>query len=872
MLLTVGMARAAVTVRSTADALEMENATQRLVWKKEPAGHFLLTTWARHGDGWVPVFDGVAPLVQGTNFDLHPTAVSVVENTEARVVGEVRGRHPRLGYEWSARFEATADTSWIHVRVRCQLREPMILAGLEPQVALWSRRTGEEVCIDQGPGSIYLGTPEAEWGNSFPAAYRWQEGIEAAVFFDGGAMTWMSPRNIFRFRDCRVQSWLEQGRTGFGLRVVKRNFHEMPAGEVAWSFWLHAGPRPERPTRMQALDRLMRLAGPLHPVTAAPMLDHVARAPANWTTMARGVNDNLQLRGVVWEDVALPAEAPWRDGPGFPEHTVTSVRVSTDYAVDSACDPAAARQSVGEGWDFSTCHNYLAGWLAHDRLHPDAARHRFLAEKLRSLPLFFDPEAQLFRHGTRHPRGLGPKEMSWQNFAFAIEVDKTRRVLPPRERDPALTGKFLRGAETLAEFARSVDYLFPQWFDPITKTPLVQGDLPELGFIQEPWQAGSYAWIQCAAYEVSGEARHLSEARAAIDRLFGGMHFRVKNERYDVAYADPADFPITEIFGHAWGVAAGARLHALTGEARYQQASDDFLNSLLRVTYWYESNLRDDPRDQAVRTAGLFRNHGGAYTGSPWENGEAYLALTVRLRADLLRGAAPREPLLRLFHLFRLNSATFFPPTFAEAAQPCARVMEHAAHYLPIEDTYTLEHGGRNGGMGRAAYMSGIAFWNEVMFEALAQSDDAEITVLNLDALDGFAASMDSSERHFAVFNAADTAKAVRLRLHKLTPGDYRITTRADGTAGTDQTLTATGNELAVKIALSRGAHTLLTVRSVDAASRLEKLRAQEAAANQFARRYQQLQTKAVHGLTKQQEREKADYLEELQKFRAGTE
>ena len=62
--------------------------------------------------------------------------------------------------------------------------------------------------------------------------------------------------------------------------------------------------------------------------------------------------------------------------------------------------------------------------------------------------------------------------------------------------------------------------------------------------------------------------------------------------------------------------------------------SDHFLNSLLRMTYWYESALRDDPKDRSLRNAGLFRNHGGAFTGSPWETSEAYLAMTVRLKLD----------------------------------------------------------------------------------------------------------------------------------------------------------------------------------------------------------------------------------------------
>jgi hypothetical protein len=860
-----------VTAHASADLVAIENATQRLAWKKNGTGRFLLTSCVRDGDRWRVVFDGNAPLVEGSNFDLHPTVGDVVESTALAAVVELRGVHPSHGYEWSARFEAKPETSWIDCRVVCRLRKPIVLAKLEPQVVLWCNNDRDAVCVDQGPGSIYKAV-EHEWGNSFPAAYRWQDGAESAIFFDAGAMDWMSPRNLFRFRDCRVQSWIEDGRTGFGLRVVKRNFHELPAGEIAWSFSLHSASRANRPTRLEALDRLIRLAGPRHPSKATPMRDRIAKEPANWTTIAHQVNENLMLQGVVWKDVAIPADAPWRDNPAFPEHTVSSLRVSTDYAVDSACDPATARKAVGDGWDFSTCNNYLAGWLAHNRLHASATRRSFLEEKVRSVPLFFDPNAQLFRHGTRHPRGLGPKEMSWQNFAFAIEVDKLRRVLAPRERDPALAGKFLRGADTLAEFARGVNYLFPQWFDPITKAPLVQGDEPELGIIKEPWQAGSYAWMMCSAHEISGDPRYLTEACSAVDRLFGGMRFRIKNARYDVDYTDPVDFPITEIFGNAWGVAAGMKLHALTGDARYLRASDDFLNSLLRLTYWYESNLRDDPRDGAVRSAALFRNHSGAYTGSPWENGEVYLALTARLRADFLRGLSPREPLLRMFNVFRRNAATFFPPTFAHAAQPCARVMDHAANYLPIEDTYTLEHGGRNGGMGRAAYMSGIAFWNEVMFEALAQSEDPEILVLNLDAIEGFGASVAAIERHFTVYNPTDVRKAIRVQLKKLSPGKHRVSTRVDGSSMQEEQIDAGEDPVSVTVNLPAGRHALITVRVADSDKRLKELAASEAITNELSLRYKRLQIAAKGGMTESLQREKAAYLEEVQKFRTSSE
>jgi len=562
--------------------------------------------------------------------------------------------------------------------------------------------------------------------------------------------------------------------------------------------------------------------------------------PPSWAAFARGVADDLMLPGLVWDDVSIAPEAPWRDEPAFPEDTVGTLRVSSDYAVNSAGDPRWNRGRVGDAWDFSTCYNYLAPLLAYDRLHPDPTRREFLAAKVRCLPLFFDPQAGLIRHGTRHPLHLGDKGMSWQSLLFALEAGQISRMVAPRDSSPRLAGRFLMGADGLLGLAHRVEYLFPQWFDPYTKTAIAQGDHPELGIVYEPWQVGTYSQVMLEAYAISGDGRYLDEAMGAMRRLFAGMSFAVANERYDEHYEDPVDFPVTEIFGNAWGVAAAYSLYRLGGDATFRLYSDYFLDSLLRMSYWYESQLRDDPKDLAMRTAGLFRNQAGAFTGSPWENSEAYLALVQRLRDE----PVPRPPLLRMLSVYRHNSFTYFPAVFPQAASPGPAVLSSAARHLPIEDAYTPEHGGANGAMGRCVYMSGIALWNYLLFEAFATCDDPAVLVLSLDGLEGLDDALCCARRRLIAYNPGPEAKEVKLRVLELAEADYAVTLAEPGKPERQVQAAASSLGAGLSVQIPPDGHVRITLQGPQEQAAAWRLHRQ--ACNHIARAYAYLQSSAL--------------------------
>jgi len=136
---------------------------------------------------------------------------------------------------------------------------------------------------------------------------------------------------------------------------------------------------------------------------------------------------------------------------------------------------------------------------------------------------------------------------------------------------------------------------------------------------------GTYAYLMLVAYGMTLEQRYLNEAQTAVDTLFEDMAFTISNEVYTVHYNNPADFPITDLFGDAYGTSAAYKLYALTGQTKYLGYSHDFLNTLLRLTFWYEGESDVYSRD--LDTAGLFYFHGGAWHTCPCETTESYVSI-----------------------------------------------------------------------------------------------------------------------------------------------------------------------------------------------------------------------------------------------------
>lgn len=820
--------RAQLILRVDDDAATIGTAEQEVTFALgQPGAPLVATTRVRVGEAWPPLFGAPRPLVAGSAFDLAVDGCEVAADTPDRKALRLHGRSPSRGYEWECLVTADGPSPLLHFLLTAHLPTGLTLAEPQPTVALWLDGGEDAVTVGQGPVSIY-GSEAPILG--FPAAYVWRDGSEAVVFFDMTPMTWMSRSGVERFLDCRVEGRRHGDSLGLGLHTWKLTGPTIPPGDLAIRFFLYQGPRPERPTRLEALDTMVRVCAPLHPANG-PTIPWPAGAPPSWGGIAAGAIDDLMHPGVTCEEQV----AGWRDAPLELVAPVDTIVIHPDR-------PRAPDLEAPMGWDFSTVNNHLAAWTLYCRLHPERADAARLARtKKDALPLFYDPETRLIRWGTRVPPHLAGPDMAWQCLFFHHETMRTFDALAPDEFNPAIAGRFLMATRGLIELAHNTDYVLPQWFDPVAKTPATQQDVPELGTVREPWQLGSYAHLMLRANEVSGDPAYLAEAERSLHALLETMRYTVSNTRYTTEYADPADFPITEIHGNALGIVAAYRLFERTGDATYERYARWSLDSLLRMTFWYEDQTDAPSRD--LDNLGLFLPFGGAVSATPWETNEAQLALAWILGHDRQMPPEVRALLLRLSSLHRRSALLFYSPTWSEEVRSIDPSLGDQFRYLPVEPFYSLEGGGHRG--GRAAYMAGAALWDYWMYEALGRASDPEILVLNTDVHGGYEEALSGLERHFVLYNPAPEARAFTLEVLSLPPGAYALT--ADD--GPPTALRVEGAAAAtVALQLAPGASARLTLRREDAEEERARLRECHAARCALSRAYAALQESAGSG------------------------
>jgi hypothetical protein len=496
---------------------------------------------------------------------------------------------------------------------------------------------------------------------------------------------------------------------------------------------------------------MAKMAAPLHEATAPFPTIRIAPYDLSWEVFAEQAINQLMFPNVTYRD----EYSGWTDYPLYLVDSVTNIR----------SHPARPNLT---GWDFSTVNNHLSPWILYTRMHNDPAKRDFAMRKKDDLPLFYDHLRRMVRWGTRYPQHIGDVSMSWQNFFYYIETIRSHQVLAADDFNPAIGGRFLMGTEGLIEYAQNENYVFGQFFDAINKVAITQQDIPALGVIREPWQTGTYALIMLNAYDLTGDDNYLFEAENSIETLLTSMSFNVNNDYYNITYTDPADFPITELFGNAYGSVAAYKLYQLTGQTDYLQYSQDFLHGLLRLTFWYEDETDIYSRD--LGNLGLFHPHGGAFNTTPWETTDAYIAITWLLKHYQKHPLT--ELLLKISNLYRINSFHYYPATYSPTVRALG-VNDSINPYHPIEPFYAMEVGGHGG--VPACYMANTGMWNYWMFEALAEADNDQIMTLNLDVLDDFEPAIASAQRNLLLFNPTENPIDCNLQLKSLAQGSYTV-------------------------------------------------------------------------------------------------
>ena len=819
--------------------VELATERQKLVFTRTNDA-FRLTTFVRDGQEWRAFFDAGRPLLEGSLFNLNPSRYRVLTNAPNRKAIEFSGGHLQPDYDWAMRVEATADSPLFRFVIICHLNKPLTLESPQPVVALWIKRPNAAFHLNQGPDSIY-GSAGIPHNYGFPAAYLWDDQREATVFFNMTPMRWMQPDGVARFHDVRIMTRSEAGQTGLGMHFKKLSGRRVPAGDMIVEFFLHQGVRATKPSGIEALDTMVRMFAPLHPTESVVPGNQLTGETASWRQIARQTMADLCRPQTMAE---IPA--PWRDEPLSLVPTQEKMRVH----------PSA------QSWDFSTVNNHLTPWLLLARLHGDAEALRIGLQKANALPRFYDPRSRLIRHGTRQPAHVGDLEMSWQNFFFHVETLRAASAVGPSDFNPAIAGRFLMATAGLRELAKQTGFVFPQWFNPYTKQPAVQNDVKQLGLIREPWQAGAYAHLMLQAFDITAEREYLTEAQRAVETLMERMEFRVKNDIYDRHYKNAAEFPVTELFGNAYGIAAAHRLYEVTKNPKFLRYSRDFMNTLLRLTFWYEDETT--PVGRELRSAGLFYPHGGAHVTTPWETAEAHLLIAWSLKHD--REHPLTDLLLKLSNLNRINSFYFFPATWTAPVLALDETKRPAfGAYFPIEPFYSLEGTGGHRG-GTAAYMAGLALWNHWLYDALAEASDRDMMVLNLDAMEHYESALSGVERHFLAYNPTPTSRTFHLRFKHLPDAKYVVSV-----GGTDETYNAADLRRGRSMTMKAAEYLHVTVRRSDFRMYQPALREQRTAQNALAHAYQLLQEITVtHGALVLSPRDVEVFKEALSAFRAG--
>ncbi|HEX4485336.1 MAG TPA: hypothetical protein VH088_03665, partial [Terriglobales bacterium] len=300
-----------------------------------------------------------------------------------------------------------------------------------------------------------------------------------------------------------------------------------------------------------------------------------------------------------------------------------------------------------------------------------------------------------------------------------------------------ITGNFLDVFENARKMAHDYNYLFPIYY----KVANLQAEGAGTNYAV----GGLYAWSALIAHRLSGSQEHREEARRAIRAMCTVPSDRLFHEPQELAF----------------GGLAAAELD-MQAEAKY------LLYEQLRMFYWYS-----DPSQKSHDIRGMVQAAASILYPAFKENVEAILPWTGIMKRGIVF-----EGMLRFMDQQRRNNFSFF-----EGCATNARNKSMA--FIPFENLGTLELSGQTGNVGKEIYGAGECYWMYLMFEALGQTSDRELMLVNLDLMDAFdAASFPPKQRNFILYNPTSENRTATLT--------------ADGKAGFKQDGNAVGDSLRI--------------------------------------------------------------------------
>lgn len=382
----------------------------------------------------------------------------------------------------------------------------------------------------------------------------------------------------------------------------------------------------------------------------------------------------------------LPKPEPqFRDWPAQAAATVRDLAESPLVTVEDG-GYRYVRGYVDGGRPDSMAHLAVLGMV--DEYTDWSGGDRELRDRLRAgIYRFFDPEVGLFRSylATLPPPDGGGQVDSWYLYHPLRGLAKLAKT-----GDEGCLDLFLASIDHARRAARHFDYRWPIKFDAesfeITKPQSGPNGLGQTDV------GGLYATVCLDAYEITGDAGYLDEARNAI-RATADLGF-------DIAYQTNLT---------SWGAAACVRLWKEDGDPFFRDQAHSFLASFFHNCAIWEPSIG---KVRAIDTfLGVTCLHDGPYMAA-FECYESFCALSETLvRADAEGDLSPGATLLVAeFVRYALHRAWWFYP----AHLPETALAHHPkegkivrALALPLEDIYA--DGAPAGQVGQEVYGAGAA-------------------------------------------------------------------------------------------------------------------------------------------------------------------
>jgi hypothetical protein len=366
-----------------------------------------------------------------------------------------------------------------------------------------------------------------------------------------------------------------------------------------------------------------------------------------------------------------------------------------------------------DNFELMTVADVLWPSLLYLRLHPSAGFEQECNALLADLPAFYHPETHSISND------FSPKKDeradSWYPFENSlIKYPMIGSLAGSKE----ITDKFLDAFQTAQKLAQQYNYLFPIYYQVATLQAEGAGTNYAVG--------GLYAWAAILANKLTGEAQYLEEARRAIHVLYTVPPDRLFHEPQELAY----------------GALAAAEL-GMVEEAKY------LLYEQLRMFYWYS-----DPSQKTHDIRGMVQAAASILYPAFKENVEAILPWTGVMKRGIVF-----EGLLRFMNQQRRNNFYFFEDCNANRKRG-------SSAFIPFENLGTLELAGMTGNVGKEIYGAGESIWMYLMFEALGQSSDRELMLVNLDLLDvTHAKEFPPSKLNFILYNPTLISRPAKIAI-----------------------------------------------------------------------------------------------------------